>query len=106
MDSIGPDDPSKDATCSNSACHVNPKECLIRVLKDSAIIAGTYCIIAAFLKHPGTTVTADGLLLFFAAFVPISFTIRAMKCEYSDQLERVAIYHLSTRIFNALTVGS
>jgi hypothetical protein len=74
------------------------------VLLDACVIAGTYAVLALTLDK-GSPLSIDGTLTFVAAFVPLTFIIKALNLEYSEQLPRVAFFHLSTKIFNVLTSG-
>ena len=74
------------------------------VLLDASVIAGTYAVLALALDK-GSSLSLDGALTFFAVFVPLAFGIKALNLEYSDQLPRVAFFHLATKIFNVLASG-
>lgn len=74
------------------------------VLLDAIVIATTYAVLALTLDK-GSSLSMDGTLVFFAAFVPVAFIIKALNLEYSDQLPRIAFFHLGTKIFNVLSSG-
>lgn len=95
--------PSK-TTCPDGECWHNPWKCLRGVLLDACVIAGAYAALAVALDN-GISVTSDGLLTFVAIFVPLTFIIKALNLEYGDQLPRVALFHLATKVFNVMTVA-
>lgn len=84
-------------------CRRKPIACLRAAATDAALIMGVYVALAMVLDK-GPTVSRDGLLLFAAIFVPVGFALRAFDVEYSDQLPRVALFHLATQIFNVLAI--
>ena len=98
-------DASKDKnTCPHGPCRRDPWKCLQGVLLDAAVISGTYAILAVELDK-GASLSWEGTLTFFAVFVPLALAIKALNLEYSDQLPRVALFHLSTKMFNVLGAG-
>lgn len=84
-------------------CRRKPVTCLRAAAMDAAIIMGVYVALAMALDK-GATVSRDGLLTFAAIFVPVGFALRAFDVEYSDQLPRVALFHLATKIFNVMAM--
>lgn len=96
--------------CDKCECGKPPKEecaswvtLLLDVLRDAAIIAGTYGLLALTLEN--TVMTTRGTLMFLGLFIPIAFVVKVVNCEYSDQLPRVALFHLSTKLFNVLMMS-
>lgn len=84
-------------------CRRKPWVCLRAAALDAAIIMSVSVALALAL-NTGATVSREGLLTFAAIFVPVGFALRVFDVEYSDQLPRVALFHLSTKIFNAMAI--
>jgi hypothetical protein len=95
----------KEDECPRGECWHDPGKSIRRVLLDACVIAGTYAVLALALDK-GSSLSLDGTLTFFAAFVPLAFIINVLNLEYSEQLPRVAFFHLATKIFNVLASGS
>jgi len=91
--------------CPHGSCRRDPGKCLRGVLVDATVIAGTYALLALALDTGGS-LSWEGSLTFLAVYVPLALTIKAMDLEYSDQLPRVALFHLSTKMFNVLSSGA
>jgi hypothetical protein len=84
-------------------CRRKPMTCLRKAAMDAGIIMAVWVALAVALDK-GSTLSRDGLLTFAAIFVPVGFALRAFDVEYSDQLPRVALFHLATKIFNVLAM--
>lgn len=86
-------------------CRRKPWTCLRAAVTDAAIIMGVSVVLALALdSSKGGGVSREGLLTFAAIFVPLGFALRAFDVEYSDQLPRVALFHLATKIFNVMAM--
>lgn len=93
----------KDTTCPDGECWHNPGKCIRAVLVDAGLIVGVYAALALALDK-GSTLSLDGFLTFMAVFVPAALAVRVFRVDYSDQLPRVALFHLATKIFNVLAL--
>jgi hypothetical protein len=90
-------------TCPDGECWHNPGKCVRAVLVDALLIVGVYAALAMALDK-GDTLSVDGVLRFVAVFVPAAMAVRVLRVDYSDQLPRVALFHLATKIFNVLAL--
>ena len=82
----------------------NPGRVLLTVLLDGVIIAFSYIFISCVLDKC-TSFSTDGVITFFSVFIPLGFALRSFEMEYQEQLVRVAMFHLATKMFNSLTLG-
>jgi hypothetical protein len=83
-------------------CRRKPWACLRAAVTDAGIIIGVSVALALTVEK--TTISREGLITFAAIFVPVGFALRAFDVEYSDQLPRVALFHLATKIFNVMAL--
>lgn len=78
-----------------------PWESLRAVGIEASLILGAFGLLSLSLDR-GATLSWDATVTFLTIFVPISFIMKAIDVDYSDQLARVAMFQMGVKIFNVL----
>lgn len=78
-----------------------PRTLLRTALLEACLVLGSFAALSLALDH-GASLAPTNAALFLALFVPLSYLLKALDVEYSDQLVRVALFQMGIKLFNVL----